>query len=440
MKNNVNERNLALTVLKDINDGIFVDSAIKKVHKDNLFLEKRQKSFIKKVVYGVVENRIFLDYYINHFSNTKTKKMSTIIRLILEISAYQIIFMDSIPDRAVINEAVRLTKKRKIHRLSGFVNAVLRKLSSEYYKVVLPKDSFERISVEKSIPITLINFLRSELSKEEFGDFVDILNDNTKLSIRTNSRKISPKQLKEKLINSGVSVEDGELFDYCFKVSDFDSVSELYGFKDGLFQVQDESSTIVGEIIKNLKPKNVLDICAAPGGKTTHIAENKDISLISCDVSESKVSLIKENLDRLEFDNVTTIVNDARVFNEDFKERFDLVLCDVPCSGLGVIRKKPDIKYEFDVDGLDSLVKLQRKIIDNAVKYVKNGAYLLYSTCTITLEENQNNVDYILKNNSDFTLIDIDFDKLSKSEKFIRLLPKKDAYDGFFIALFRRGN
>ncbi len=438
MKNNINERNLVLSTLKYISDGLFVDSALKKVYNDNPKLEKRQKSFIKKVVYGVVENRIFLDYYINHFSNTRTKKMSTIIRLIMELSAYQIIFMDSVPDRAVINEAVKLTKKRKIHRLSGFVNAVLRKLSTERDKVKLPDDKFEKISVKFSIPISLIDFLKDELNGREFDDFVSSLNDNAKLSIRTNSRKIKAENLKKELIRRGVNVENGDIFDYSFKISNYDSVSELYGFEEGFFQVQDESSTIVGEIIKNLKPKQVLDLCAAPGGKSTHIAEDENISLISCDVSEKKVDLIKENIARLGLNNVKVMVNDASVFNSEFEEKFDLVLCDVPCSGLGVIRKKPDIKFEFTKEGMNSLVNLQRKIIDNALKYVKKGGYLVYSTCTITSAENQGNLVYILEKGKGFTLQNIDFDKLERNEKYIRLLPKKDSYDGFFISLFKK--
>lgn len=438
MRVNVNERNVALTALKYINDGFFVDNAIKKVFEQNINLEKRQKSFIKRIVYGVVENRILIDYYIDYFSNTKTKKMSAIVRLIMELSVYQILFMDSVPNRAVINEGVKLAKKRKIHRLSGFVNAVLRKVAISKDEVKMPTDKIQKISIENSMPIDLVKYLQKQLSKGDFEQFVSTLNDTTLVTIRANDAKIKASELKSKLEQSGVKVSSGDIFDYCFKIDGYENISELYGFKDGYFQVQDESSTIVGHIIRSLGVKKVLDMCAAPAGKTTHIAQDSSIQVVSCDVSSKKTSLIKENIDRLGQKNVQVLVNDGTVFNDEFENAFDLVLADVPCSGLGVIRKKPDIKYSVSEKSVADLVNLQRNIIKNAIKYVKNGGYLVYSTCTITKEENEENVKFITDNFKDFKLVNIDFDKVSRDSDYIRLIPKANSYDGFFIALFKK--
>ncbi len=202
--------------------------------------------------------------------------------------------------------------------------------------------------------------------------------------------------------------------------------------------MQDESSTIVGHIIRSLGVKKVLDMCAAPAGKTTHIAQDSSIQVVSCDVSSKKTSLIKENIDRLGQKNVQVLVNDGTVFNDEFENAFDLVLADVPCSGLGVIRKKPDIKYSVSEKSVADLVNLQRNIIKNAIKYVKNGGYLVYSTCTITKEENEENVKFITDNFKDFKLVNIDFDKVSRDSDYIRLIPKANSYDGFFIALFKK--
>ncbi len=433
----MNERYAALKVLENIDKGTFITEAIKDCFEQNT-VDKNGRSFIQKIVFGVVEHRIYIDYVINHFSTINVAKMRPTIRLIMELSSYQLLFMKKVPESAVVNEAVKLVKKYRMHSLAGFVNAVLRKISTKRGEVVFPQDRYEKLRIKNSVPKELFEYVKRVFPAENFEDFIRSINEDTDVTIRTNHTLITPSRLKERLESQGIVVKKGSIFEDCFRISNYDKLETIREFKEGLFQVQDESSTIVGHIVGKLPVENVLDLCAAPGGKSTHIAQNTAMKVMSMDVSAKKVDRIKDNVKRLRLDNVSCEINDATVLREDLIGKFDFVLADVPCSGIGVIRKKPDIKYNFSISGVNELVKLQRSIIDNAVKYVKKEGYLLYSTCTLTKEENEKNVEYIKDKYSEFEIQTLDIKGLESSDDYLKIYPALGGIDGFFIALFKK--
>ncbi len=448
------ERNYALKILEDIHKKeLFTNQAL-----DDYFyvyeFDKQQKSFISRIVYGTIENIKYIDFCINSVAKIKVNKMKPTIRYILRMSVYQLLFMDKVPSHAAINEAVLLTEKRKFFQLKGFVNGVLRSVErkkDEFESLVdqLPKQ--ERLSTKYSINSQLVGYLLKQYSEEELEGFLQESLKQKDTSIRVNTIKISSNELKEELLKE-CHVSPGHLLQESLYLSDYGNLLELDAFVKGKFQVQDESSTLVGLVANPSSHHKIIDVCAAPGGKTTHLAQllhNKG-EVLSCDISDAKIQKINENIQRLGLTNIKTMVQDASESREDFVENFDVVVADIPCSGLGLLRSKPDIKINMTCDKIKSLIELQKTIIDNVSTYVKPGGTLIYSTCTINKRENRLQVDEFLSRHDEYSLVPITIEDMAYSENIsesldnyivngcIELITNQQVTDGFFIAKMKR--
>ena len=410
MADEVNLRNLALDVIVSVMDkGAYSDKAIHAALEKHPGLEKRDRAFFTRLCQGTIEYAVSSDYIINLFSKTKVKKMKPVIREILRMGVYQIMHMDSVPDSAVCNEAVKLANKRKFTNLKGFVNGVLRNISREKDKIKFPdkKDGFcAYASVRYSMPEWIVNYLCEEYGEDETERiFEGFLKADRGVSVRCNVSKAEPQEVYDMLKKQGISVKKSELFDYAFSIDDFDRLQDVEALKKGYIQVQDFSSILAGHIPEIKGGENIIDICAAPGGKTLHIADrlndrklNGGGKIISCDLTDAKTALIKENVERNGFENVSVVKNDALVFKKEWEDTADIVIADLPCSGLGVIGKKCDIKYKTSIEDINALSEIQREILKNVSRYLKKGGQLLYSTCTIAMEENEDNVRWMLEN------------------------------------------
>lgn len=453
MADEFNLRNLALDVVVSVMDkGAYSDKAIHSALEKHSGLEKRDRSFFTRLCQGTIEYAVFSDYIINLFSKTKVNKMKPVIRGILRMGVYQIMYMDSVPDSAVCNEAVKLANKRKFNNLKGFVNGVLRNISREKDNIKFPekKDGFLLYaSVKYSMPEWIVRYLCDAYGEDKTEKiFEGFLKADKGVSVRCNISKATPEDIFKMLDRQGVKIKKSELFDYAFTIDDFDRLTEVDAFCKGYIQVQDQSSILAGHVSDINGDETIIDICAAPGGKTLHAADRlnsakceKKGKIISCDLTDAKVKLIEENVIRCGFDNIFVTKNDALIYKKEWENTADIVIADLPCSGLGVIGKKCDIKYKTSKEDIKALSCIQRDVLNNVSRYLKKGGQLLYSTCTIAKEENEDNVRWILEN-LPFEKVDISErvpDKLKKYMKdssYIQILPDMTDSDGFFVAAF----
>lgn len=405
MTDSVNLRAVVLDILTEVNDKgeythLLINSALTKYQ----YLDKNQRAFISKVALGTVERKIELDYVINQFSKTPVKKMKPVISNILRMSVYQLLYMDNVPDSACCNEAVKLAQRRGFAGLKGFVNGVLRSIARNKCDIKYPdenKDLVAHLSIKYSMPEWIVKRFLEELGKETTISVFEGFCREKMTYIRCNTFKCSPDELRARLNDEGVKVYEAKAgLDYAFKISDYDHISGLKSFNEGLFQVQDISSIIAGSLAGINEGDFVIDVCGAPGGKSINAAllAGKNGKVITRDISDYKAELIRSNVSRMGIDNVEVQVWDACKLDEKMIESADVVIADLPCSGLGVIGRKPDIKYNIDEAGLESLVKLQRQMLKVVSRYVKPGKYLAFSTCTINRDENMGNVLWICDN------------------------------------------
>lgn len=439
----MNTREIVLDMLMELAKGeTYCHLLIRDVLKKYNYLDQRDKAFIKRVTEGVVERKIELDYVINQFSNTKVNKLKPLIRELLRMSVYQILYMDQVPDSAVCNEAVKLAQKRKFVQLKGFVNGVLRNIARNKETI-----AYTDLSVKYSMPQFLIDKLMASYDSKTTEKILASFLTDMPVSIRK-KESLSLTQWENvisKLESEGIQVEAHPYLSYAYTLKKAEGLGNIESFQKGDFTVQDVSSMLVAECAGIRENQKVLDLCAAPGGKSMHVAEKLKGTgkLYSFDVSEKKTAYILENKERMGYDNIEVEVNDATVYREDLAEAFDVVIADVPCSGIGVIGKKCDIKYRIDETEIKSIVELQKKIMENAWKYVKKGGTLLYSTCTISREENEDMVEWLLNNAPLATeSLDTYLPKalLSETTKkgYLQLLPGVHDCDGFFIARLKR--
>lgn len=425
-----NTREIILDTLLALERGEeFSHKLIKAVLDKYDYLDGREKAFIKRVTEGSVERAIELDYYLDAFSSVPVKRMKPLIRCLLRMSTYQLLYMDGVPDSAVCNEACKLAAKRKFHNLKGFVNGVLRNVAKNKEKLPLPdkEDGAEYYSVKYSCPRWLVEYWMDSYGEETTEAILKGLLEIHPVSLRfrTDLPKKEKAEYQKAMEAQGVRITPSPYLPYVYLLEGVESVSSLPGFEEGSFTIQDVSSALAVEAAE-IKPNDfVMDICAAPGGKGILAAEKAD-GVLARDVSESKLSVIKENLQRMKADNVTAEVHDATIFDENYKERADVLLMDVPCSGLGVIGKKRDIKYHVTPESLRSITELQKQIVENSWQYVKRGGTLLYSTCTINPAENEQMVEWITEK---FPF---------KAELQKQIFPGVMEADGFFYARLRR--
>ena len=459
-----NTREIVLDTLLSLERGEeFSHRLLKAVLDKYDYLESRDKAFIKRVTEGTIERQLELDYYLNYYSSVPVRKMKPLIRCLLRMSVYQIIYMDAVPDSAVCNEACKLAGKRKFQNLKGFVNGVLRNIVKNKDSLPLPdemKNPTEYISVKYSMPLWLVNMWLDEYGKKGTVTLLEGLLQIHPVSLRFKST-LSEEEREtyvDRMRNTGAEIVQSEYLPYVYIGTNIEGIGTLPGFEEGAFTVQDVSSALAVSAAGMKAGDFVLDICAAPGGKSILAAE-KAAKVLSRDVSENKIALIEENLERMKVTNVSTQVYDATVTDPDYVEKADVLIMDVPCSGLGVMGKKRDIKYHISPEGIESIVELQRRIVQNSWQYVKPGGTLLYSTCTINRAENEDMVQWIADN---FPLEPVSIgdclpEKLLAEEREIRsqrqkssgltqeltdsciqLLPGYMNTDGFFFAKFRR--
>lgn len=448
----VNEREVVLDMLLSLREGKLSHTILKDTLDSYLYLDKSSRGFITRLYEGTIEKRLYLDFIIDGYSKIPVKKMKPIIMLLLEMAVYQLFFMDRVPDSAAINEAVKLAKKRGFTGLSGFVNGVLRNIARNKENIALPdknKDLIKYLEIKYSTPRTVVEYLIKDYGNHEAEEILEAFEEKRPLVARATKNR---EELIKKLDAEGVRVSTDTIFPESLKILELDSLSYLESFEEGDFAIQDESSQFIGKIVGLPKGARVLDLCAAPGGKSLLFAEMEEVDeIISCDISESKTELIEENIRRIGTDKIRTMVNDASLYNPDFMDGFDLVICDLPCSGLGVMGRKRDIKYNVSIDKIRELAILQKKILENAVRYVKKDGRLIYSTCTMTRAENEENFTFISEFKG-FSAVDFsdkirgyvdrykDGERLVNEAKkgFIRLIPGELGTDGFFVSEYMR--
>lgn len=445
-----NTRELAVEMLLEIVEkGSYSHLIVRDVLNKYNYMDGRDKAFLKRVTEGTLERKIQIDYVLDQFSKVPVSKMKPFIRNLLRMSVYQMMFMDSVPDSAACNEAVKLAGKRGFRPLQGFVNGVLRNISRRKQEIVWPnkeKDPVSYLSVVYSMPEWLTEKFIKERGMRQTEEMLQSFLDIRPVTVRLKeSLDEKEKTLLIKEMESGNAVMKAHPYlDYAYSIENAEGMENLPGFSEGLFTVQDVSSMLVCECAGIREKDYVIDVCASPGGKALHAAEKlKNTGLVSArDLTGSKADLIQDNCNRLKARNIEVLVQDAKDLCSKDIEKADVVLADLPCSGLGIIGKKADIKYHASPDSLIQLQSLQRKILSVVWQYVKPGGTLIYSTCTINPGENEENVRWFLEN-FPFRTESFSYalpEELAGEEKdgMLQLLPGKHKTDGFFIAKFRR--
>lgn len=444
----VNDRELALGILLLVTEqGDFIHESVRLVLDKYRYLDKKDRAFIQRLAEGTVERMVELDYILDAVSNVKTEKMKPVIRNLLRMSVYQLLYMDKVPASAVCNEAVKLAGKKGFHNLKGFVNGVLRGVIKSLPDLSWPgmEEPARCLSVRYSMPLWIAELWLGRYGAEVTERMLAGLLEQRPLSIRCNESRIATAELIKKLEQAGLTVHKSPLLPYALTVEGLDTVRDLPGFAEGQFFVQDVASMLVAEAAAPAAGMRILDVCAAPGGKILHLADKLKGAgeLLARDVSAQKVERIEENMRRGGFLNVTARVWDALTPDDALCGQVDMLIADLPCSGLGVIAKKSDIKYRVKAQDLDSLADLQRRMLAVAQSYVKPGGLLLYSTCTVSAQENEENVRWFMecypfRTESVAPYMPAALQEAVDSAGCLQLLPGVHGADGFFIARLRR--
>ncbi|WP_394011784.1 16S rRNA (cytosine(967)-C(5))-methyltransferase RsmB [Anaerococcus cruorum] len=420
---------LAYNILyKVINEEAKSNDEINKIADDASNL-----AFITKNVYGVLENKIYIDYMIRKLSTVRLKKIHSSVLVILEIGIYNIHFLNT-KDYAIVNELVDLTKKKN-KRSSGFVNAILRNFIRDEEDIVKIKqsDDIKSLSIRYSLPEELTRYIFENYGMDYTKNFLRYINNEQVISIRANNLKTNKDSLRDLLLAKGFEIEDGHLSKNALKVLSPAGLVNTSEFKEGLFTIQQEGSMKTVEILDPKENTKILDLCAAPGTKTSYIGEytKNKADIIANDISKEKIPLIKENIARLGLENIELTSFDASEFKKEYEDSLDYVLVDAPCSGLGVMGRKPEIRYNRTMDDIKTLARLQKDILDQAIKYLKKDGILVYSTCTVGNIENKDNFSY-LSTMDDLEIIPID------GKDYIEYVNYIDKTDGFFISKFKK--
>jgi len=433
----ISSRELALHILMDIEKNEAFSNILLNNKLLSSNLSSNDKRLTTQIVYGVIANKITIDHIIKKCSKIKFNKISLPILTILRTGIFQLYYLDKIPASAVCNEGVKLAKKYGHVSSANFVNAILRNVSrtekKEFFKGVNNKKTW--LSLFYSYPEWMVNLWIKQYGEDETEK---LLKANIKTlydCVRVNTLLTT----REKMISRFKNSKPGKLPDIIY-VENILEVLSSDEFNNGLVTVQDEAPSLVSHLLDAKETDNILDICAAPGGKTTHVATltNNKANILAMDLYENRCKLIYDTAKRLKITSITVKANDAREFNPELENKFDRIIADVPCSGLGVIRKKPDIKFNIKEEDIANINKIQKDILKNVARYLKVGGRLVYSTCTNVFLENQETVKWFLKEYPNFK-IDTDTNlipnewKDSLNEGMLSLLPSKNGCDGFFI-------
>ncbi len=426
-------REVILKTLYEINcneaySNIALDKQLKQAKKEKIKIDKRDVGFISEIVYGTVSWKLTIDEIIKKYSNIKIKKISPWILNILRMSIYQIIFLDKVPKSAAVNEGVNLAKKYGHKASTNFVNAILRKVDKKDYEEFFNiKDNTERISKATSMPTWIVEKLLEQKDLKTAEEICKNSNIRPKIYIRINTLKTNKQDLINILKEENIKYEETELENF-LELKEVRNIENLESFKKGLYTIQDKQAGQVAFILDPKPNEKVLDACSSPGGKTTYLAElmeNKG-EILAWDIHAHRVKLVKEAYTRLGITIIQEEVKDATIYEEKYFETFDKILLDVPCLGLGVLKRKPDIKWQRSLDDIEEITKLQETILENCAKYLKKGGELVYSTCSILKEENEKNIEKFVEKNNNFVI-----------QKQLITFQNKNT-DGFFICKMKK--
>lgn len=462
MAKEINIRELVLETLTDIDRGRKnASEAMNGTLRNYQYLSKQERSFYTRLCEGTLEYRLQLDYLINQVSRTPVQKCKPYIRNLLRMSLYQIRYLDSVPPEAACNEAVKLAKKKGFQSLSGFVNGVLRNLIRRQASIPFPQKEENPIgyfSLQFSMPEWLVEQLLLWYPEDIVERMLHEFLQQPPLTVRINRLQSSKETVKEALKQEKIQIEDGYYTENTLRLSGINYMNRISPFRQGWITVQDESSVLQGCLVQPRAGDYILDVCAAPGGKSLYAAEQLYLAeqnapsgmVIARDVSETKIERILENAERMKCSNLQAEVWDALQFDAEKSGRADIVMADVPCSGLGVIGRKPDIKYRLTKEQLKELVQLQREILTTVIPYVKPNGRIIYSTCTVNPEENEGQVQWMQE---EFSLGPVGIRELlprtlveelegqpgtDLEQGYATLLPGCQHCDGFFFAVLRR--
>lgn len=401
--------------------------------------DERDNRLLVQIVYGVVQRRYTLDYYLKPF--TKGKKIDKWIQSLLRMSIYQLVFLDRVPDYAVVNEAVLIAKTNGHRQLGNFVNAILR----QFMRAPLPdlsaiKNDINRLSIQYSIDEWIVDYLAHDMALNELEELLASIIEEPYISARVNTTLISRDEVMERLEKEGSKTVKSELSPEGIRLLEGSLVSSAV-FKEGLITIQDESSMLVAPLGKIKGNERILDACSAPGGKATHMASRLTTGhLTALDISEDKLNLVRDHLERMGLSESATLIPiDATKYQPREDSMYDIIYLDAPCSGLGLIRRKPEIKYNKSTQDVDNLADIQKKLISHVSRFLKPGGRLIYSTCTITKDENEELIDWFLTTHTGFS-----HDKITVQDGVpadiitdrgeVRILPHYYHTDGFFIS------
>lgn len=439
-----NARELALQTLTDIlvNQAYSNHALNDKIEKNDLTVQ--DKNFMAELVYGTLQNEQLLNFYVAPFFKGKVKAW---VRILIQMTLYQMLFLDGVPEHAAVSEAVAIAKKRGGQFHGKLVNAILREMTrSPLASLDTIEDETQRLAIETSHPLWLIKLWSKQFGQEKTQQMARANNERVKMAIRVNAVRGTREELKQRLQAEGVECKEGYLSEDALIVLKGNPL-KTQTFKQGWFYVQDEASMLVARALKPKHHAKVLDTCSAPGGKTTHIAEmmRQTGKVYAHDIYEHKLKLIEENVKRLGLTNVVTSLQDATKLNECYdKESFDAILVDAPCSGLGILRRHPEIKLTKKPSDLDEIVKIQENILEAVAPLVKVQGTLVYSTCTVNRKENDKRVEWFLNKHPEFeldqTLVSRLPEVLASQTKngMVQLFPGDYQTDGFFIACLKR--
>lgn len=428
-----NVRALAFETIQDIiNDKAYSNIIINDVLSNNE-LNRADKGLYTELVYGTLKRKYTLDYLLKPFVQTKLKGW---VRQLLWMSIYQYVYLDKIPEHAIINEAVEIAKYKGGPHNGNVVNGILRNIMrSDLPDFTEITDDKKRIAIEYSLPKWLVDHWTTHFGIEKTETIAQSFLDKVTTTVRVNLTRISVDDAIRRLTDDYIVEQDREI-ETCLHISG-KPIIESRMFKDGLISIQDKSSMFIGELMALKEGDQVLDACSAPGGKACHIAEilNGTGHVDATDIHEHKIDLIDFNIRKLRLSNISAFEHDA---TEKYDKVYDKILVDAPCSGLGVLRHKPEIKYEQSQHAIESLVEIQLEILNNVKYNVKPGGTMIYSTCTIEQMENENVVYTFLKENKDFEFDQFEHPITGEKVKTMQILPQDFNSDGFFITRIKR--
>lgn len=439
---NGNVRDAALSILLAVDKNQAYSNLLLTQTINKYNIEAKDRALLTELTYGTLQHKYTLDYYLKPFIRGKVELW---VQWLLRLSLFQMEYLSRIPNHAIVNEAVEIAKRRGHKGVASMVNGVLRSILRKGVPSLLEiEDPIERLSIETSHPKWLVEMFVEDYGFEKTAEMLKENNRTPQQTVRVNTLKATVTEAMEKLEEEGLEVSQSPVVPECIYIHK-GQPARTKAFKEGLITIQDESSMLPAIALNPAPGSRVLDMCAAPGGKTTHIAQimNNEGSILALDLHPHKLELIDENSTRLAIDIIDTAPLDGRKASGHLKEEsFDAILVDAPCSGLGVMRRKPDIKYTKQKEDFDLLHVLQLELLESAVKLLKPGGTLVYSTCTVNVKENEETVRAFLSSHSEMKLVPMKHlpKQLIEAQQdgMLQVFPQDFGSDGFFVAVFEK--